>query len=548
MVTKPKLRRVKLDRLIVDAENPRTIDQSSAEFAELVRSVKARGVIVPVHVRKHPSKENCWQLLAGERRFVASLNAKLTEIPAIDHGEIADVEAFEITFAENFARKDLTPLEQGRAVVLLLEKYKGDSLAVASKLGKSNRWVLQRQALGTKLTKAWVKAASHDGEWRLYTAAHLQLIAALPKEVQGQLLHNLNGYNDYTVKQLETQIEKWMRQLSKAPWLTDGKLSGKCARCQKRSAAQPGLFDESSDAEEVKKNDRCLDRKCWMKKMASYMRSAFERAKKENPTITPVANDATYGERLEFGVNFNLHGPVPDISSGYGLVITKQGDKNAKPGFVIIGRDEGSIKWFRPVGSNSAGSGRVLSGPTPMAERRLQLASKRGCKLLEKLYEIIATKEVADLLAKEKTSMVMALAIYFGVSQSFHGGWLRGCEDIEELLLKSTATTDIREELWESVCGRFLEGLHYGGPVTQLSPDRLNNAKAVAGLFDIDLAALEGAIAAEIPEPRSWAGLNKDGTPKAKPVKKQKAASQKRKPSSNKKLKSAKKKTKKTTR
>src|SRR3989304_3380650 len=99
-------------RTVPSGNNPRTINVKSKSFEDLLGSVRAQGVVVPVHGRIHPMEAGKYEVLAGERRLVAATMAELKSIPAVSHGQISDEEAFEIMFIENFAREDLSVLEQ----------------------------------------------------------------------------------------------------------------------------------------------------------------------------------------------------------------------------------------------------------------------------------------------------------------------------------------------------------------------------------------------------------------------------------------------------
>ena len=103
---------LKINQIRISGDNPRIINKKSPEFLELVESVRAIGVKVPIHVReggKFKSKGDIdrYELLAGERRLLAAGEAGLETIPALNHGELTDDAAFEVTFAENYAREDL---------------------------------------------------------------------------------------------------------------------------------------------------------------------------------------------------------------------------------------------------------------------------------------------------------------------------------------------------------------------------------------------------------------------------------------------------------
>ncbi|GAH78556.1 unnamed protein product, partial [marine sediment metagenome] len=90
--------------ILPSGNNPRIINEKDPGFIELIKSIRARGVVVPIHVRNHPKQKDKYELLAGERRLLAA-RANVPTIRAINHGVIDDDAAFEITFIENFARE-----------------------------------------------------------------------------------------------------------------------------------------------------------------------------------------------------------------------------------------------------------------------------------------------------------------------------------------------------------------------------------------------------------------------------------------------------------
>jgi len=344
MTAETKLTQLNVTDIIPSGDNPRIINEKSAEFIELVESIERLGVIVPVHVRDHPVQAGKYELLAGERRLLAAAKTKRKIIPAICHGQIDNKEAFEITFIENFARQDLTPLEQGKAVETLLIKYKGDTAAVASKLGKSTRWVLQRQAIHKNLIGEWKKAIVEDYEFRDWTASHLQIIAALPAEFQKDILADYSFSDTPSVMELEKEVAKEMRLLSSAPW----DVNDVCSKCTKRTSCRPGLFDDTSDAEVIKKNDRCLDKNCWDNKFAAYIEQrAGELKKQYNELVFAVMPDdyINYYEYKELKKKFG------NITKQWKS--SKEGAKGALPALIVFGKNAGELRWLKPLGDNS---------------------------------------------------------------------------------------------------------------------------------------------------------------------------------------------------
>ncbi len=104
-----------------------------AELAELAGSITANGVVQPVLVR--PLAGGRYQLIAGERRWLASQIAGKKTIPAILR-QVSDEQALEITIVENLQRADLNPMEQARAFERLSREFHMTQEQIATRTGK----------------------------------------------------------------------------------------------------------------------------------------------------------------------------------------------------------------------------------------------------------------------------------------------------------------------------------------------------------------------------------------------------------------------------
>ncbi|HWZ43145.1 MAG TPA: ParB/RepB/Spo0J family partition protein [Candidatus Saccharimonadales bacterium] len=100
---------------------------------DLAESIKVSGVVQPVVVRPLPNGR--FQLVAGERRWLASKRAGKTTIPAVVR-EISNEQAMEITIIENLQREDLNPVEQARAFDRLSREFNLTQEQIASRTGK----------------------------------------------------------------------------------------------------------------------------------------------------------------------------------------------------------------------------------------------------------------------------------------------------------------------------------------------------------------------------------------------------------------------------
>ena len=126
-----------LDRIDRNPYQTRTRFDESA-LNELAQSIRASGVVQPIVVR--PLAEGRYQLIAGERRLLASRLAGKTAIPAIVR-EVSDEQAMEMTVVENLQRADLNPMEQARAYDRLAREFKMTQEQMAQRTGKERATV-----------------------------------------------------------------------------------------------------------------------------------------------------------------------------------------------------------------------------------------------------------------------------------------------------------------------------------------------------------------------------------------------------------------------
>ena len=103
-----------------------------AHIAELAESIRTKGVLQPVLVRR---VESGFVLVAGERRWRASQKAGLREIPALVR-EVSEREAFELALIENIQREDLNPVEEAEAYQRLIEEHALTQEELAGRVGK----------------------------------------------------------------------------------------------------------------------------------------------------------------------------------------------------------------------------------------------------------------------------------------------------------------------------------------------------------------------------------------------------------------------------
>lgn len=136
---------LKISDIEPNRDQPRN-DFNEEALADLASSIAQHGVLQPLLVR--PISGDCYQIIAGERRWRASRMAGLTEVPAIIR-ELTDAEVMEIALIENLQREDLTPIEEAKGYKSLIETYKLTQDEVAKTVGKSRSAVTNAMRLLT---------------------------------------------------------------------------------------------------------------------------------------------------------------------------------------------------------------------------------------------------------------------------------------------------------------------------------------------------------------------------------------------------------------
>ena len=113
-------------------------DKSSLE--ELTNSIKEQGVIQPIVVRPDKTLEGKYEIVAGERRWLASQNAGLHEVPVVIL-DIDDVKSLEFAIVENVQRQDLNPIEEARGYQRLVDDFNYNQEKLSKFIGNSRSYI-----------------------------------------------------------------------------------------------------------------------------------------------------------------------------------------------------------------------------------------------------------------------------------------------------------------------------------------------------------------------------------------------------------------------
>lgn len=134
--TGPRVRMISVD--MIDP-NPRQARSELGNIDELMYSIKEKGILEPILVRP---KAGRYEIIAGERRYVASRKAGLTEMPCIEM-RVEDNEAMEIALIENLQRKDLDVFEEADGLKALADVYGYNHVEIANKIGKARSTITE---------------------------------------------------------------------------------------------------------------------------------------------------------------------------------------------------------------------------------------------------------------------------------------------------------------------------------------------------------------------------------------------------------------------
>jgi len=113
-------------------------DKSALE--ELTNSIREQGVIQPIVVRPDKSSSGKYEIIAGERRWLASQNAGLHEVPAVIL-DVDDIKSLEFAIVENVQRQDLNPIEEAKGYQKLIDEFSYDQEKLSKFIGKSRSYI-----------------------------------------------------------------------------------------------------------------------------------------------------------------------------------------------------------------------------------------------------------------------------------------------------------------------------------------------------------------------------------------------------------------------
>ena len=172
---------------------------------DLVNSIKERGVIQPIIVRKSNTDNSKYEIIAGERRWLAAHKAGLREIPVVIT-DADDLKSLEFAIVENVQRHDLNPLEEAQGYKRLIDEFAYDQDKVSKFIGKSRSYISNSLRL-LNLPKEVLDYV----EQKKITAGHAKILVGLDNAV---FLANKFIEKKLSVRQAENLV-KILRKSSK---------------------------------------------------------------------------------------------------------------------------------------------------------------------------------------------------------------------------------------------------------------------------------------------------------------------------------------------
>lgn len=188
-----------LDSIYPNPDQPRKqFDQTA--LAELADSISKHGVIMPIVVNKQAGGK--YRIIAGERRYRASLMAGKTTIPVVIK-EYDERQIKEISLIENLQREDLNPIEAALAMKQLMDEYHLTQEELSERVGKSRSAIANTLRLLSLSDDVIRLVASGD-----LSAGHARALVTLPKEAQSKVAQEaITG--GYSVREIEKSVKNY---------------------------------------------------------------------------------------------------------------------------------------------------------------------------------------------------------------------------------------------------------------------------------------------------------------------------------------------------
>jgi ParB family chromosome partitioning protein len=200
-----KKNQLQISDIVPNKYQPRKIFEES-NMEDLTNSIKERGIIQPIIVRKSQDHNQKYEIIAGERRWLAAQRAGLHNVPVVIT-EADDLKSLEFAILENIQRQDLNPLEEAKSYKRLIDEFSYDQDKVSKFMGKSRSYITNSLRLLT-LPKEVIKLI----EEQKLTAGHAKILVGLDNAI---FIANKILDKKFSVRQAENFVKQFKNKVKK---------------------------------------------------------------------------------------------------------------------------------------------------------------------------------------------------------------------------------------------------------------------------------------------------------------------------------------------
>ena len=188
----------------------KNFDEQNLE--DLTNSIKERGVIQPIIVRKSNHENSKFEIIAGERRWLAAQRAGIHNVPVVIT-EADDLKSLEFAIVENVQRHDLNPLEEAEGYKRLIDEFSYDQAKVSKFIGKSRSYITNSLRILT-LPVEVIKLM----ETQKLTAGHAKILVGLEN---ASFVANKIIEKKLSVRQAEKFVQLFKKKVQKSKTTKD---------------------------------------------------------------------------------------------------------------------------------------------------------------------------------------------------------------------------------------------------------------------------------------------------------------------------------------
>ena len=195
--SKSKQSNLKIDEIISNPYQPRkTFDDE--KLNDLTNSIKERGIIQPIVVRPSKSQDEKFEIIAGERRWLAAKKANLDSVPVVILN-VDDEKSLEFAIVENVQRQDLNPIEEAKGYQKLIDEFNYNQEKLSKFIGKSRSYI----ANSLRLLSLSPDVIDHMEKGTL-TAGHARALIGVPN---AGIIAKKIIKNELSVRQVENLVK-----------------------------------------------------------------------------------------------------------------------------------------------------------------------------------------------------------------------------------------------------------------------------------------------------------------------------------------------------